>query len=568
MVSAGPMPSRICISALFGAGFGAAVFLGAPAPEPPAIGPISFENRQPASGIRFVLDNGTTPDKPIIDSVLGGVALFDFNNDGLLDIYFTNGATIPGLTKDAPEFYNRLYRNNGDGTFTDVTVRAGVAGSGYSTGVAVGDYNNDGFADLFVAGVNRNILYRNNGDGTFTDVSQKAAVTGADAAGRKPWSMAPVWFDYDNDGWLDLFVANYVDWAPDKNKICGEPAHRLSCTPELYNGLPNLLYHNNGDGTFTDVSAATGIADHVGKGMSVAIADYDGDGFMDVFVTNDREPNFLLHNIGGRRFEEVGVESGVGFTGDGKAVSSMGTDFRDVNDDGRPDVLTTALQEESFGYFVNRGGGLFNDTAFQAGLGYASIGMSGWGIGAYDLDNDGHKDLFTSNSHVHENVAFYGMHHYRQRNAVFRNDGHGGFRNVTSTAGPGLRIEATHRGCAFGDLNNDGRIDVVVSAIGSPAELLYNSSSRVHHWLLIQTVGRSSNRDGIGTRIRLVTGSGLTQYNHVTTASGYASSSDRRVHFGLGEESSIREIELRWPSGQMQVLRDVRVDQVLKVVEP
>ena len=528
---------------------------------------IRFENRQARSGVRFVLNNGTTEDKPIIDSMLGGVAVFDYDNDGYLDIYFTNGARIPSLEKDGPAFYNRLFHNNHDGTFTDVTERAGVKGDGYSMGVAAADYDNDGWTDLYVTGVNRNILYHNNGDGTFTDVTEKAGVGGITSGGKKPWSVAAAWIDYNNDGLLDLFVANYVDWSVAKNRVCGDPGRRLSCTPELYDPLPNILYRNNGDGTFTDVSEATDIAQHPGKAMSVAIADYDEDGFMDIFVANDREPNSLFHNLGGKEFAEVGVESGVALTDDGLAVSSMGADFRDVNNDGRPDVVVTTLEGEAFHYFSNLGRGLFSDRSYPAGIGYASTQMSGWGIGAYDFDNDGFKDLFTANSHVHENVQFYWPEQYRQPNAVFHNESGDRFRNVSSSAGPALREAAAHRGTAFGDLNNDGKVDVVVSAIGSPAELLYNTSPGTNHWILIQTVGKASDRDGIGTRIKLTGESGLTQYNQVTTSVGYASSSDKRVHFGLGADRRIREIELRWPSGKVQVLKDVAVDQVLKVVE-
>ena len=560
---------RIRLVLLCGAG-GCIIFpavLAQKSPVRPARSPIRFENRQAPSGVRFVLNNGTTEDKPIIDSMLGGVAVFDYDNDGYLDIYFTNGAGIPSLEKNGPAFYNRLFHNNRDGTFTDVTQRAGVKGDGYSMGVAAADYDNDGWTDLYVTGVNRNILFHNNGNGTFTDVTEKAGVGGITSGGKKAWSVAAAWVDYNNDGLLDLFVANYVDWSVAKNRLCGDPGRRLSCTPELYDPLPNILYRNNGDGTFTDVSQATRVAQHLGKAMSVAIADYDGDGFTDIFVANDREPNSLFHNLSGKEFAEVGMESGVALTDDGLAVSSMGSDFRDVNNDGRPDLVVTSLQGEAFHYFLNLGGGLFSDRAYPAGLGYPSTRMSGWSIGAYDFDNDGFKDLFTANSHVHENVQFYWPEQYRQPNAVFRNQGGERFSDATSNAGAALREAAAHRGSAFGDLNNDGKVDVVVSVIGAPAELLYNTSPATNHWILIQTVGKASNRDGIGTRIKLTGQSGLTQYNQVTTSVGYASSSDKRVQFGLGADRRIREIELRWPSGKVQVLKDIAVDQVLKVVE-
>jgi hypothetical protein len=527
---------------------------------------IQFENRQKQSGVEFILDNGTTADKPIIDGVLGGVALLDYDNDGYLDVFFTNGARIPSLTKDGPAFSNRLYRNNHNGTFTDVTDRAGLRGEGYSLGVAAADYDNDGRPDIYVTGVNRNILYHNNGDGTFTDVTSRAGVSGV-SAGKKLLSVSAAWIDYDNDGRLDLFVTNYLDWSPDNSRVCGSPGKRLSCPPSLYKGQPNTLYHNNGDGTFTDVSSAMGIAGQIGKGMGVAIADYDGDGWMDIFVANDNERNFLFRNRGGRSFDEVGVESFVAYTEDGIVVSSMGADFRDWNNDGRPSLFVTALGGETFPLFRNEGNGFFSADTYKAGIGFRSFKMSGWGNGIHDFDNDGYKDLFSANSHVSENADIDPQQHYRQANAVFRNLRDGTFRDVSSEAGPAMQARAAHRGCAFGDLNNDGKIDAVVSVIGGPAELLYNTSPSSNHWILIRATGVKSNRDGIGTRIKLTGESGLVQYNHITTAGSYASSSDPRVHFGLGADTLIKEIELRWPSGTVQILRNVKADQILKVTE-
>jgi enediyne biosynthesis protein E4 len=528
---------------------------------------IRFENRQAGSGIGFVLDNGTVPDKPIIDSVLGGVAVFDYDNDGFLDIFFSNGAHIPSLEKNSPAYFNRLYHNNRDGTFTDVTDRAGVLGAGYSMGVAAGDYDNDGWTDLYVAGVNRNFLYHNNGDGTFTDVTERAGVGGVDAKGNKLWSVGAAWLDDDNDGRLDLFVANYLDWSWASSKVCGDEGRRLSCSPLLYGGQPNILYHNNGDGTFTDVSESSGIAHLIGKGMGLAIADYDDDGFMDIFVGNDVMGNFLLRNLAGKGFTEVAIEAGVAYTEDGLPISNMGVDFRDLNNDGWPDLVISSLGGDAFQLYLNTGYGLFLPSAFQAGLGYETLQMSGWGVGAYDFDNDGKKDVFTANSHVSENADFYRHERYKQANAVFLNLGNDRFRNATAEAGPAMQAAAAHRGCGFGDLNNDGRIDVVVSAIGQPPELLYNSSPNENHWILIQAEGRKSNRDGIGTKIKLTGESGKVQYNHVTTSVGYASSSDKRVHFGLGADRRIQEIELRWPSGRVQVVRNAAADRVIKIEE-
>jgi enediyne biosynthesis protein E4 len=528
---------------------------------------IRFENRQERSGINFVLRNGTTPDKPVIDAIVGGVALLDYDNDGYLDIFFTNGARIPGLTKDSPDFSNPLYHNNHDGTFTDVTDRAGVGGEGYSVGAAVADYDNDGFPDIYVTGVNHNTLYHNNQNGTFTDVTAHAGVTGIGTDGRKPWSVSAAWIDYDNDGRLDLFVGNYLKWTPETSKVCGPAGKRISCSPTIYEGEPNMLYHNNGNGTFTDASAATGIAVHIGKSMGVAIADYNGDGWMDIFVANDKDRNFLFKNVNGKRFEEVGVESFVAFTDDGLPVSSMGVDFRDWNNSGKPSLFVTALGGETFPLFHNEGTGSFSVDTYKVGVGFPSLIMSGWGDGIYDLDNDGHKDLFTANSHVSENMSDDIQQRYPQPNAVFQNQGNGTFRDVSAQSGPGMQKAAVHRGCAFGDLNNDGKIDVVVSVIGGHAELLYNTSPNHNHWIMLQTVGVKSNRDGIGTLIKLTGESGLVQYNHVTTAGSFASSSDKRVLFGLGADNRIKEIELRWPSGTIQVLRNVKSDQILKITE-
>jgi hypothetical protein len=536
--------------------------------EPTGASSLWFEDRQPGSGLDFVLDNSTTPDKPIIDSMLGGVALLDFDGDGRLDVFFANGARIPGLEKDDPRFWNRLYRQEEDGTFRDVTRRAGVRGEGYSMSASAADFDDDGWTDLYVTGVNRNILYHNEGNGTFTDVTARAGVSAVTAGGKKLWSVDAAWLDYDNDGDLDLFVVDYLDWSFASNKLCGVEHERLSCSPTLYEGLPNLLYRNDGGGRFTDVSASTGIAAEAGKGMSVAVADADGDGFTDVFVANDEMRHFLFRNEGGRRFVETGVEVGVAYTEDGVPVSGMGTDFRDLDGDGRPDVVLTDLSGESFLLYRNTAHGYFVPDIYGAGLGFATVMMGGWGIGAYDLDNDGHKDLFSANSHVSENVGFYGQHRYRQPNAVFRGDARGRFHDVTAQAGAAMQRARAHRGCAFGDLDGDGRVDVVVSVIGEPAELLYNASAGAGHWLAVRLRGRSSNRDGLGAVVKVTGESGRAQYNHATTAVGYASSSERRVHFGLGADRTASEIEIRWPSGARQVLKDVPADRILEVEEP
>jgi enediyne biosynthesis protein E4 len=537
------------------------------AAETPA-SPIRFEDRGPSSGIGFVLDNATTPEKPVIDAVLGGLALLDYDGDGRLDVFFTNGARIPGLVKDDARFWNRLYRNQGDFTFRDVTEGAGVRGEGYSMGAAAADFDNDGRTDLYVTGVNRNLLYRNRGDGTFADVTEPAGVAGLGATGRKLWSVGAAWLDYDNDGDLDLFVTNYLDWTPENNKVCGTPGRRLSCSPTFYAGLPNLLYRNDGAGRFSDVSHSMRISEHVGRGMSAAVADADGDGFTDVFVANDQGRNFLFRNLGGRAFVEQGVETGVAYTEDGVPVSGMGADFRDLDADGRPDIFLTALSGEPFPLYLNTAEGYFVPSTHAAGLGFATVMMSGWGTGAYDFDNDGRKELFIANGHVSENIGSYGSHRYRQPNALFQGLGGGRFRDATPETGAAMQRPAAHRGCAFGDLDGDGRVDVVVSVIGAPAEILYNVTGGAGGWIGLELEGTKSSRDAIGARIKLTDDSGRVQYDHVTTAVGYASSSDKRVHFGLGADRPVREIEIRWPSGTRQTLRNVAAGQVLKVREP
>ena len=537
------------------------------APSPLA-GSVRLENIAASAGVGFVLHNSATPFKYQIEPMVAGVAIFDYNNDGYEDIYFVNGAGIPELMKTGPEYYNRLYQNNGNGTFTDVTARAGVKGEGYSMGVAVGDYDNDGWEDLYVVGVNRNQLFHNNGDATFTDVTEAAGLKGLDPQRGKTWSICAGWFDYDNDGWLDLFVVNYCVWGLDKDPFCGSEftGVRAYCHPSKFAPLPDALYHNNRDGTFTEVSAVAGIRQQLGKGMGVAFADYDADGYLDVFVANDTTRNFLFYNNGDGTFSERGLQAGVAYNGDGSALSYMGADFRDVDNDGRPDIFVTAISNETFSYFHNEGGGIFDDFTHPSGLGRLSIFSSGWSNGIFDLNNDGRKDLFSVNSHVNDNIGFEMNVLFRQRNSIFANAGDR-FVDVSASAGEDFQVAAAHRGCAFGDLDNDGRMDVVVSRFDGPAEVFRNVSPGGNHWLLVKTVGTRSNRDGIGAQIRLESASGV-QYNHVTTSVGYASSSSRRVHFGLGQDTLVTRLEIRWPSGVRQELRNVPADQILTVREP
>ncbi len=530
----------------------------------PSITPIRFRNVAEQARLDFVLRNDASPRKYQVETMTGGVAVIDYDNDGWMDIYFVNGAKLPDMKKSSPQFWNRLYRNNRDGTFSDVTEKAGVAGEGFSMGVAVADFDNDGDQDLFVAGVNHNILFRNDGKGRFDDVTTKAGLSNT-----RLWSVAAAWLDYDNDGDLDLFVANYCKWSPEIDPYCGamKEGWRTYCFPDKYEGLPNQLFRNNGDWTFTDVSSPSGVGKHIGKGMGVAIADYDDDGFVDVFVANDTLPNFLFRNNGRGGFEEVGLAAGVAVNDSGRPVSSMGVDFRDYDNDGLPDLIVSALEGETYPLFKNLGKGFFGDATWPSGLGAETVKRSGWSLGLFDFNNDGFKDLFTVNAHVNDNIELYNQQTYRQPNSVFVNTGGGAFLDASREAGAEFQIKRAHRGCAFADFDNDGRVDVVTTSLNEPVELFRNESAGENHWLAIRLVGVKSNRDGIGAKIKIVTADDKSLFNHVTTSVGYASSSDVRAHFGLGRERTVKEIEIRWPSGALQRLKEVAVDRMLTVTE-
>jgi hypothetical protein len=532
---------------------------------PETRGHIAFEDLIEASGIRFQLKNSVSPQRYSIETMLGGVAVFDYNNDGLLDIFFTNGAAIPSLDKADPSFYNRLYRNNGDGTFTDVTDQAGVKGIGYSMGVAAGDFDNDGYVDLYIVGVNRNQLLHNNGDGTFTDVTEKASVAGVVPGMGKPWSVAAGWFDYNNDGLLDLLVINYLDYNIADCKLCSIDGFPTYCAPGNFKGTPNILYRNNGDGTFTDISASSHIGQYIGKGMGLAFADYDNDGFTDVFISNDTSPNFLLHNNGDGTFKDVALELGVAYTPDGGVVAGMGADFRDLNNDGLPDIFHTAMVGNTFPLYKNVGDH-FDDVTEASGIAAISRRLTGYGTGAFDFDNDGYKDLFIGNGAILDNEMKVLHRPTFLPNSLFRNNGGLTFTDVSSTSGASFLSPKVHRGAAFGSFNNDGKIDIVVTAVNDKPQLLMNRTTNNNHWIILKLVGTKDNRDGLGTKVKITTAEGV-QYNQATTAVGYSSSSDKRVHFGLGHASVIDKIELSWPTGVKQVLTHVKADQVLTVVE-
>ena len=529
---------------------------------------IRFEDIAAKSGLRFELRNGATGEFHQPELMVGGVSVLDYNDDGCMDIYFTNAAAMPSLKKTGPEYSNRLFRNNCDGTFTDVTEKAGVAGEGYSTGVAIGDYDNDGYPDIYVTGVNRNILYHNRRDGTFEDVTDKAHLGGVDAHWGKLWSIAAAWVDADNDGWLDLVVSNYVQWDPRHEPTCGTPQHPLYCDPSAYHGTPDQLFHNNHDGTFTDITQSSGLGAHIGKGMGVAVADYDGDGLMDIFVANDTMPNFLFHNLGHGKFEEVGMLAGVALNDNGRPVASMGADFRDFDNDGRPDLVFTDMINDTFSIFRNTGGApAFEDIGARSGLELATRRLTGWGVGLYDFDNDGWKDLFTANAHFPALEQDIGGP-TSLPNSVFRNGGDGRFQDVSKSAGSDFQAPGQYRGVAFADFDNDGRVDAVVANVGGPARLFHNITPNAGHWLALKLIGTHSNRDGIGAKVTVTLPSARKLYNHCTTSVGYASSSEALVRFGLGKDVAADLVQIRWPTGQVQELRNVQADQILKVREP
>jgi len=531
------------------------------APEGSIAAPIHFSFHP----IDFFLDSDETPQRHAPETMAGAVAVFDYDRDGKPDIFFINGADINTLQKNSPKYWNRLFHNNGDGTFTDVTEKAGLKGTGFDVGVAIGDYDNDGYDDIFVAGVYRNTLYHNNGDGTFTDVTEKAGLAQPDKQYGPLWSVAAAWVDINNDGLLDLFVVNYFHWDGSKEPDCKYKGKPEYCHPKFYKETPSQLFLNNGDGTFTDISEKAGIRAHPGKGMSVAIADYDNDGLPDIFVTNDKLFNFLYHNKGHNRFEEVAFEMGVALPEHGNLISGMGCDFRDLNNDGYPDITLAALQNETFPIYQDVSGASFQEITARSKMTALSNSMSGYSVNIADFDNDGWKDIFVSRG----DVASPNMEdhiHVSQPNTVFRNL-QGQWAALTEEAGFGAQPPSRHRGAAVADFNGDGKLDVVVTAISARAEMWINDSPGNNQWLELVLEGTKSNRDGIGAKIK-VSAAGITQYDHMTTASGYASASAGPVHFGLGAAKVADEIEIRWPYGTVQTFKNVAADQVLKVKEP
>ncbi len=538
----------------------------------PTANTATFDDVAAALNVRFTYQHSPTSNKYLIETMGAGVALFDYDNDGRLDIFFTNGAKLldpmpPGAHPDKSDsrYWNRLFHQNKDGTYTDVTGKAGLSGNpeaGYSMGVAVGDYDNDGFEDLLVTSYGGNVLYHNNGDGTFTNVTARSGVGGTG------WTVSAGFFDYNNDGRLDIFVTRYLEWTFENNRYCGDrvPGYRAYCHPNNFTAVSNFLYKNNGDGTFTDVSKASGIANEKGKSLGVAFGDYDNDGWPDIFVANDSSPCFLFHNNRNGTFSEVGLVTGTSLNQDGGTFAGMGTDFADYDNDGWPDIIVTDLSNEQYVLFRNTGKGLFLDESLGSRIGPESRLYSGWGVKFLDYDNDGWKDLFVAQSHVLDNIGMTAGHLKYEQPPLLLHNGQGKFARAGS--GDVFQQPRVSRGAAFGDIDNDGGIDIVVSNLGQSASVLRNNVGNRHHWLGLQLEGTRSNRDGIGARVEITTSSGSKQFYTVTTSFSYISASDRRIIAGLGADNVAKSVVIRWPSGVVQTLADLKSDRMLKVEEP
>jgi len=527
-----------------------------------------FIDTTSALGINFRNMASHTSKKYLIETMAPGVALFDYDNDGRLDIFVVNGAPLTDPTpkgaipqKTGPKYWNRLFHQKLDGTFEDVTEKAGLQGVGYGMGVAVGDYDNDGYEDLYVTAYGGNKLYHNNRDGTFTDVTDKAGVGGSG------WSTSAAWVDLDGDGLLDLVVLRYLAWDFD-DIWCGEhkEGYRAYCHPDYFKPIAPLVYHNDGNGHFTEVSEKIGLA-KPGKGLGIAFADYDRDGGIDLFIANDSMPEFLYRNKGDGTFEEVALISGVAVDGEGHTFAGMGVDFADYNNDGLPDLVISDLASQMYALYRNNGDGTFTYESYPSGIGRMTMSHSGWGVRFLDYDNAGWKDLLIAQGHDLDTIELtFPNLRYREPMLLARNTGHG-FEDVSADAGSVFREAWVGRGLAIGDIDNDGRLDAIVTTNDGPLYVLHNETSTSNHWLILKLVGHRSNRDAIGAEVRVVTGK-ITQVATVTTASSYLSSSDKRVHFGLGTEIVAKTIEIRWPSGIRQTLKNVRADQVLQVDEP
>ena len=549
---------------------GASLALAAPCPwsapriSPQATRTIAFTDVAQSAGITFRHENAASPEKFLIETMGSGCGWIDYDQNGLLDLYLVNGAATRVFTPKEP-VRSALYRNNGDGTFTDVTMKAGVGAEGlFGMGVAVGDYDNDGFPDLLVLGYGRCILYHNNQDGTFTDVTSRAGVQNAGL-----WASSAAWFDYDNDGKLDLVIANYVDWAPERNFYCGDrgPGMRSYCHPDDFHGQSPTLYHNNGDGTFTDVSKSSGVGLKGGNGLGVVTFDYDNDGWQDIFIANDHMPNYLFHNNRDGTFREVGYLAGVSVSADGQFEAGMGTDAADTTGNGRMDLIVAHLDMQLARVYQNLGDGTFEDATFRSKLSYATYHISTFGTRFMDYDNDGRPDLFMANGHVLDNIERYHSDtKYAEPKLMFRNTGRGIFENVSDRLGTDFQLPRVSRGAAIGDFDNDGDLDILVNNCGQAPQLLRNDGGNANHWLEILLIGTKSNRDGVGARVRISAGD-LVLHDQRKGGMSYQSAQDPRLHFGLEQHSSVDVIEIFWPSGVKTRLENIRADQIVAVKE-
>jgi hypothetical protein len=525
---------------------------------------VTFIDVASSAGITFRHDNAASSEKYLIETMGSGCGWIDYDQNGLLDLYLANGAATGVYSPKLP-LRSALYRNNGDGTFTDVTGKAGVGAEGlFGMGVAVGDYDNDGFPDLFVLGYLRCILYHNNGDGTFTDVTARAGVGNS---GR--WGSSAAWFDYDNDGRLDLVIANYVDWSPERNFYCGDhgPGLRSYCHPDDFNGQPPTLYHNNGDGTFSDVSKSSGVGLKGGNGLGVVTFDYDNDGWQDIFIANDHMPNFLFHNNRDGTFHEVGYVAGVAVSSDGQFEAGMGTDAADTTGNGRMDLIVAHLDTQLARFYQNLGDQTFDDATLRSKIGYATYHMSEFGARFMDYDNDGARDLFLANGHVLDNIQrYHADSQYAEPKLMFRNNGRGLFENVSDRLGPDFLLPRVSRGAAIADFDNDGDLDILVNNNGQAPQLLRNDGGNSNHWLEILLIGTHSNRDGVGARIKVSAGD-LILYDQRKGGMSYQSAQDPRLHFGLGQHSNVDAVEILWPSGLVTKLASLKVDRIIAVKE-
>lgn len=535
-----------------------------PTPAPQSQSPVTFTDITAGSGITFRHAASPTSQKYLIESMGGGVAVFDYDNDNRLDLYFTNGARLDdpvpkGASPDKSDarFWNRLYRQKSDGTFEDATERAGVRGAGYAMGAAAADYDNDGWVDLYVTSYGANILYRNKGDGTFEDVTRR---TGAAASG---WSTGAGWFDYDRDGRLDLFLLRYLDWDFQIGDVyCGEQraGYRAYCHPDNFKGATNILFRQKADGTFEDVSAAARVADPAGKGLGVAFSDFDNDGWTDVFVANDSVRQFLYRNNGDGTFEDVGLLSGVGYDENGRTFAGMGVDAGDYDNDGLVDVFITALSNETYPLFRNTGDLSFTYTTNTAGVGQITLLYSGWGARFVDFDNDGRRDIFVAQGHVLDTIEKTSSYlTYKQTPLLMRNTGKM-FVNVSASAGGAFNVPLAARGAAFGDLDSDGDTDIIIGVTDGSPVILRNDGTK-NHWLGLTLTGTRANRQGIGARVTVTDVGGAKQIFDATTAGSYLSSHDARVIVGLGAMSGVRSVEIRWPGGKTQTVNKLEVNR-------